>query len=157
MKSVYVASAGRGVKVGISRNYVARLKQIAAAIGQPVALNFITDPLDNAAAVEALAHWKLREHHTGAEWFSCDAATAWGAVKSSVGGVERGEAPERRVGNATPFADLKDVRISFDLPADMVAAVDEWRRWLPRIPSRSEAIRRLVSQQIDSERQRTKA
>lgn len=146
--SVYVAVAGRGVKVGLSRDYVMRLRQIAAEIREPVTLAFLTDPIDEAASVEALAHWYLRDQHIGGEWFSCDAGDAWGAVSRAIEGVARGEAPERRVGNATPFADLKTERLSVDMPAEMVAVIDEWRRWEPGIPSRGEAIRRLIAEGI---------
>lgn len=153
---VYVATAERGVKVGYSNNHVVRFKQIASEIGQPVALSFVTELLDDASSVERLAHWYLREHHIGGEWFSCGAAEAWEAVNRAIEGVARGETPERRVGNATPFAELKDVRITVDLPADMAESVDEWRRWQPRIPSRGEAIRRLVSTAIDADERLSK-
>lgn len=151
---IYVATAERGVKVGYSNNHLSRFKQIASEIGQPVALSFVTEPVDDAAAVERLAHWYLRDQHIGGEWFSCDAGEAWDAVNRAIEGVARGETAERRVGNSTPFAELKDVRLGFDLPAEMVAAVDEWRRWQPRIPSRGEAIRRLVASAIDADDRR---
>lgn len=152
---VYVATAERGVKVGYARDHVLRFRQIAHEIGQPVALAFITGPLEGAAKVEALAHWKLRDHHIGGEWFSCDAGAAWEAVNRAIEGVARGETPERRVGNATPFADLKDVRVTVELPPFMVEAVDEWRRWQPGIPSRSAAIRRLIADAISTDERKS--
>ena len=44
-----------------------------------------------------------------------------------------------------PMADdKKDQRIPVMMSADEVSAIDEWRRRHPDLPSRSEAIRRLV-------------
>jgi metal-responsive CopG/Arc/MetJ family transcriptional regulator len=40
--------------------------------------------------------------------------------------------------------ELKDVRIPVMMAATDVAAIDEWRRKQPDLPSRSEAIRRLI-------------
>jgi hypothetical protein len=40
--------------------------------------------------------------------------------------------------------ELKDVRIPVMMAATDVAAIDEWRRKQQDLPSRSEAIRRLV-------------
>jgi hypothetical protein len=40
--------------------------------------------------------------------------------------------------------ELKDLRIPVMMAATDVAAIDEWRRKQPDLPSRSEAIRRLV-------------
>jgi metal-responsive CopG/Arc/MetJ family transcriptional regulator len=39
---------------------------------------------------------------------------------------------------------MKDQRIPVMMSADEVEAIDEWRRKQPDLPSRSEAIRRLV-------------
>lgn len=38
-----------------------------------------------------------------------------------------------------------DQRVPLMMSVDEVAAVDEWRRYEPDIPTRSEAIRRLVA------------
>jgi hypothetical protein len=40
--------------------------------------------------------------------------------------------------------ELKDLRIPVMMTASEVDAIDEWRRKQPDLPSRSEAIRRLV-------------
>jgi hypothetical protein len=40
--------------------------------------------------------------------------------------------------------ELKDLRIPVMMAATDVTAIDEWRRKQPDLPSRSEAIRRLV-------------
>ena len=40
--------------------------------------------------------------------------------------------------------ELKDLRIPVMMAATEVTAIDEWRRRQPDLPSRSEAIRRLV-------------
>jgi metal-responsive CopG/Arc/MetJ family transcriptional regulator len=39
---------------------------------------------------------------------------------------------------------MKDQRIPVMMSSEEVAAIDEWRRKNPDLPSRSEAIRRLV-------------
>lgn len=153
LASVYVATAERGVKVGYSNNHLSRFKQIASEIGHPVALSFVTEPVDDAAAVERLAHWYLRDQHIGGEWFSCGAGEAWDAVNRAIEGVARGEAPERRVGNATPFAELKTERLCLDMSAEAVAALDEWRA-VHKIWSRSDAIRRLIAEGVKPSRER---
>jgi metal-responsive CopG/Arc/MetJ family transcriptional regulator len=39
-------------------------------------------------------------------------------------------------------------------PANLVGAIDEWRRKQPDIPSRAEAIRRLVAQSLQSSKRK---
>ena len=41
-------------------------------------------------------------------------------------------------------ADRIEVRIPFMMPKSLVSALDAWRRMQPDLPSRSEAIRRLM-------------
>ena len=45
---------------------------------------------------------------------------------------------------ALEFDLMKDWRIPVMMSADEVEKIDEWRRKVPDLPSRSEAIRRLV-------------
>ena len=49
--------------------------------------------------------------------------------------------------------DKKDQRIPVMMSADEVSAIDEWRRRHPDLPSRSEAIRRLVELGLKAKRQ----
>jgi len=48
--------------------------------------------------------------------------------------------------------ELKDVRIPVMMAATDVAAIDEWRRKQDDLPSRSEAIRRLVELGLKAKR-----
>lgn len=45
-----------------------------------------------------------------------------------------------------------DTRIALSMPDDLIAAVDEWRRYQPDIPGRSEALRRLIEHGLLNER-----
>jgi hypothetical protein len=49
--------------------------------------------------------------------------------------------------------ELKDLRIPVMMAPTDVAAIDEWRRKQPDLPSRSEAIRRLVEIGLRAKRQ----
>ncbi|MHC2585395.1 metal-responsive CopG/Arc/MetJ family transcriptional regulator [Bradyrhizobium diazoefficiens] len=44
-----------------------------------------------------------------------------------------------------PMGEKKDQRIPVMMSSEEVDAIDEWRRQHPDLPSRSEAIRRLVA------------
>ncbi|MBK9073331.1 MAG: hypothetical protein IPL79_20375 [Myxococcales bacterium] len=44
--------------------------------------------------------------------------------------------------------ELKSFRLNLVITPSQVAAIDEWRRAQPDLPSRSEAIRRLVSEAL---------
>ena len=50
------------------------------------------------------------------------------------------------------MAERKTERLELRVPAAFVAAIDEWRRQQPDIPTRSEAIRRLVEKALGGER-----
>lgn len=43
-----------------------------------------------------------------------------------------------------PMAELKTKRFEMVAPPEWIALVDDWRRVQPELPSRAEAIRRLV-------------
>jgi hypothetical protein len=43
------------------------------------------------------------------------------------------------------------VRVDFRAPADLIALLDEWRRHQPDLPTRTEALRRLVARALDAE------
>jgi len=45
----------------------------------------------------------------------------------------------------------KTERFEMRLDADTLKRIDEWRRFEPDLPSRAEAIRRLVNQALDQE------
>lgn len=49
---------------------------------------------------------------------------------------------------ARPTDDPKTYRLDLRFPPDLVSSIDEWRRQVPDIPPRAEAIRRLVQRGI---------
>jgi hypothetical protein len=46
----------------------------------------------------------------------------------------------------------KTQQINLRVPAEFFKAIDDWRRWQPDLPGRSEAIRRLVELGLKVER-----
>lgn len=142
---VYVMFApARGIKVGCSGRLQKRRKEVAFGIGEEVTLLHASAPLENAKQVEVMAHWLLRDHHQGGEWFSVEASAAVAAIDEAILRVGAGEAAPQRINNATPYADLKTETIQVCLPISLMERVTEWRRLQPRLPSRPEAIRMLV-------------
>lgn len=145
---VYVAeSATRGVKIGYSADPPVRMKQVSVASRGPVTLRHQSVELADAKAVEAMAHWLLREHHAGAEWFDVTPCEGTAAVAEAMCRVAAGETAPRRINNATPYADLKDVRIQLVMSPSEIAALDEWRAE-HKVWSRSDAIRKLIAEGI---------
>lgn len=142
---LYVATRdGTGVKIGRSSNPSARMAGIASEHGHSVFLAHQTDATPLADEAEALAHWNLRHAHMGGEWFAVDASTAFAAASHALELVAAGERAPQRINHATPFADLKDVRVQLVISPSEIEALDEWRA-KHKIWSRSEAIRRLIA------------
>lgn len=48
------------------------------------------------------------------------------------------------------MAELKTVRLGLVIEPSLVEKVDEWRRSEPDLPSRSEAVRRLLIQSLET-------
>lgn len=149
---IYLAhSEGRGLKIGYSNDPVSRLKAVAADTGSVMTLLHYTEPMDDPRPVEAMAHWLLRDTHLGGELFSADEATARKAIETAIRMVREGEQAPQRINNATPFADLKDARVTMVAPGDWIRRIDDWRCRQKRIPSRSEAIRLLVDRALEAD------
>jgi len=146
MSHVYVAAASglTGLKIGYSSNLDERRKAISQCVGQPVEFVAV-HPHGDAAAVEAMAHWLLREHQAHGEWFSVTVEQASAAIMDAAERVRLGEsAPRKATGRNLLRDEIKDVRVGLDLPETEIEALDEWRA-KERIWSRSEAIRRLIA------------
>lgn len=154
--SVYVGVCpSRGVKIGYSNDPANRLKCVGREVGEPVSLSYQTAVLCDAPAVEALAHWTLRESHTGAEWFAVTPDEAEAAVLDAVQRVSDGASAPRRINNATAYDSLKEVRVQLLMDAGEIEALDEWRA-KERIWSRSEAIRRLIADGVKKPAEKNK-
>lgn len=146
---VYIALAeGReGLKVGHSSNLNARRKTLAFSLGTSVSFQF-TMPVDDAPAVEAMAHWILRDSQTQGEWFSATVTDARAAIEQACALVAAGDVAPRRITGATRFADqVKDESVSLSLSAEELEALDAWRAD-HKVWSRSEAIRQLIASGI---------
>ena len=109
---VYVMACGDRTKVGRSIKPEERRKTLEFGSGLRVTLEFCSDPILNASAVEAAAHVILADKRSIGEWFSVDAATAIGAVEKALSGY-RGEKKKY----AAPFSMRLDVDLANDLKA----------------------------------------
>lgn len=147
--SVYVTqSATRGVKVGRSNNVSLRMYALSLAYRESMVALHQTDMLDDAEPVETMAHWLLRDHHLGGEWFAVEPAEAVEAVASAALLVGQGERAPKRIGFKTALSKRLEIRTYFKMPSVTIRRVQEWRRRQPNLPSQSEAIRLLVEQAL---------
>lgn len=103
-KIVYIAAAQPDRhKIGISLDPISRLAALSGAAGYRLTL-VATYEADDAAAVERVAHWLLRESRQHGEWFGVDCETASAAVRNAIelvksgfyGPATRVAAPRRR-------------------------------------------------------------
>ena len=51
----------------------------------------------------------------------------------------------------TAHAEKPDVSVNMKMSAEFVTRIDDWRRVQPKLPSRNEAIRVLVSKALETE------
>lgn len=93
---------------------------------------------DDAYGIERLAHWQLKHHSLGHEWFCVSTEAAIENVESAIVAY--------RAGSRAPLAD--SVTVSILIPTSTAHFIDEWRRKQAKIPSRSEAIRHLVDEAL---------
>ena len=132
--NVYVIEASNGhLKVGISRNPNHRLARLQTATPLKLSLVHI-EPTDRAAEVEAAAHASLASKRLTGEWFAASLPEALDAIREAV----LNPRPSRI------DSGLRDFRVTPMMAATEVAAIDEWRRKQDDVPTRPEAIRRLV-------------
>lgn len=143
---IYVISrATTAQKVGISWRPDGRCATLAKIMKRPLSVHF-TAPVSPADAfgIERLAHWKLRQHAIGHEWFEVSADVAADAVRSAI--------LEFQAGERAPAANA--VTLSVALPTTLIKRVDDWRRAQTKLVSRSSAIRHIVLAEIGSELKR---
>lgn len=99
MSAAYVASAGaRRQKIGLSSDPFRRVAALSGASGYPltlVAQHEVTD----AALVERMAHWLLRDSHIHGEWFGVDVATAEATIVQASQLIKEGQKVPRRPSN----------------------------------------------------------
>jgi hypothetical protein len=125
--AVYVIGSGRGPrKIGIAVNPVSRLRRLQTGSAARLTLQHqrhIARAL--APAVEAYAHWLLRDHKQQGEWFRVSAAHAIEALDQAEAAVARGERAERlSVGRPKLNFDLMPGRF----PEGTFARIDAVRR-----------------------------
>lgn len=76
LKSVYVMSAARKIKIGVAKDPHKRMRAIQASIPWTVSLEAVWDvPACRAFKVEKWAHTYLDRYRQGGEWFRCDLHT----------------------------------------------------------------------------------
>lgn len=141
---VYVISAGpMRQKIGVSWRPESRCETLMTIEKVPLEVHFSApvDPAD-AFGIERLAHWQLRDHCLGGEWFGVSPEAAIENVMAAVVAYGAGE-------RVPPPPKLE--RVYAILPLETWAAVDDWRRQQPKIPTRSGAIRQMVLLAIDAE------
>ncbi len=80
---VYVIDADQGVKIGITFDLAARVRELGRASGQPmrVVRSYPMTSRAHARRVEQDAHWLLRDTRTVGEWFHCHPFDATAAVE----------------------------------------------------------------------------
>lgn len=146
---VYVAKGdGYGCKIGRSIQPVVRVGAVAKDVDFPVTLAFASAPLEDASAVELLAHWLIRDRHIKGEWFDVETHQAVAAVNEASRRVEAGESAPRRINTRKRYGDTpKDIRIQLVVSSDEIALLDAWRG-KNQVWSRSEAIRRLITEAL---------
>lgn len=91
-KSVYVIADGDGRrKIGFSQNAQTRLAQLQAAAGGQLLLerHFVCG-INQAGAVERLAHQLLAEKRLTGEWFDVTLEEAVAAIEEAIATVEAG-------------------------------------------------------------------
>ena len=89
---VYVVADGAGqLKVGVAAEPRRRLRQLQVGNARRLSLRrFVPFQGDDPEAVERYAHWLLRDHHVGGEWFVVDEKTAVVALLGAAMAVIKG-------------------------------------------------------------------
>ncbi len=109
----------------------------------PVAHWWSVVPLQDIYAVEALAHWILRDKALGGEMFDITPDEGRVFVEETIARFAVGErAPDLREG-------ARIVRLPMVMSQNFIRRLDEWRRHEPGLPNRSEAIRRIAEAAFD--------
>ena len=94
MKCVYIMQRQDGaIKIGISSDPASRRLSLVSTVRQPVSHCASTYPMDEAKAIEGLAHRILVDHHDYGEWFWVSIEEAKAAVERAVG-IYEGKIPD---------------------------------------------------------------
>jgi hypothetical protein len=93
MRYIYVIGPPGGPqKVGLAANARRRVAELQVGSHTPLKLGFSVE-IEAAEAwpVESYAHWILRDHSVGGEWFSVSVEDAVRAIGEAIAAVRRGE------------------------------------------------------------------
>jgi hypothetical protein len=151
-RSIYVVSSSPEVmKIGIAIRPERRISTLRTSSSAPLAVEFLGE-CEMAAQLEARAHRILAQANLCGEWFSVSARQAIDAVMRAA--AELGcEIKSQPIGHFRarawrPPGSKQDRPFQMRVNDDFLALVDEFRRGEPDMPSRSEAIRRIVEQSV---------
>lgn len=138
-------SEGGPFKVGYTNNPTRRISNLRSArrgVGEVYHTEKVGNDAERAIEAERAAHGILAEDRIDrSEWFSCDVETAIDALRRVA--AEYGvnlipEDPEQG----------SEFRINMTLDPDWLPLLDEWRKGQPDLPTRPEAVRRMVAAAI---------
>jgi|SRR3990172_2221340 len=155
--SVYVIQSDAGpVKIGVSRQPTARLKTVMQY--QPFDAKVVHSICDEeicAFAIERAAHALLSAYRQRGEWFNVSPEQAIEAIAQAIEQIKNPIIEEPEEVEYTE-RNLKTHRLQMVISPEEVEQIDRWRREQDDLPSRSEAIRRLVQDALATARQRQK-
>lgn len=138
---VYAVKSEKGpIKIGMSRNVNVRVEALSGGpYGACNPFHTVSPPEGcSAFLIERITHRLLSDARISGEWFDTSEKQAIEALAEATRiAADSDEASAR----AEAFMEN---RIQFVADDDFLKTVDGWRREQPDIPSRSEAIRRLV-------------
>jgi len=159
-RSIYVIASQTGpIKVGIASHVRRRLSTLNTASSVPLSLAYSAETEADVAAIEQRAHEILEASRLNGEWFGVSAEEAVAAVlqaaeemaavlvvPSTSVGTKRERVITKRLGR--PPVDSE--QLNFRMQRDGINGLDAYRESEPDKPSRTEAIRRIITEWLRS-------
>ena len=95
---VYVVSGYRNgiIKIGKSSRIIGRLNQLQRVEDEKLTMDFVSEELSNAFAVENLAHCIMQRWSVGGEYYEATASMGVKAVEIAIEGWKAGKTAPRR-------------------------------------------------------------
>ncbi|WP_145984815.1 GIY-YIG nuclease family protein [Methylobacterium aquaticum] len=160
---VYVMADGNGRhKIGLSSHPHYRCYQLLKVDGiQVELLHGVQFDRGKSAMIERMAQILLEDKRDrpGRDWFHVSLVEAIKAVDDAIAAYDAGDRPitARQRADAIVAArrnfsgamEEKAVKSAVHIPESLAKRVDDWRVRQPKIPSRSEALRTLLSLALD--------